>query len=227
MKERPILFSSEMVRAILEGRKTQTRRIVKNCHLMEFDSRDPHYGPYWLPYADEDQGKVECPYGKVGDRLWVREAFRYWFQEDGMWDCIDFLAGGPPMKPEILDFDAGMRFSDHCAADSKWRPSIHMPRWASRLTLEVTDIRVERLQYISEEDAKAEGILELGKCNPPDYSMTGYPRSLSQYGHDKCIGFKTAVDAFHGLWDSINASRGYGWDSNPWVWVVEFRRVEQ
>ena len=211
MSEKPILFSGPMVRAILDGRKTMTRRVMKfnakQCKdwgiTGSADAYDvtPHSdGKAWgfLVAGDMGYADVKCPYGGPGDRLWVREAFRYWFQEDVLMDCIDYAAGGAPMKPEGLDFDTGMRFSERCAADSKFRPSIHMPRWASRLTLEVTTVRVERLQDISEADARAEG------C--PVECQEG-----------------NAVDWFSGLWDGINAKCGYGWDSNPWVWVIEFK----
>jgi hypothetical protein len=215
MKERPILFSAAMVNAIRAGRKTQTRRVVipqpegatsaamlEECVHMHIPYRAGFY--VW----PKSVGTVPCPYGTPGDRLWVREAFRYWFEEDGLWDCIDYSAGGQPMKPEGLDFDTGMRFSERCARDSKFRPSIHMPRWASRITLEVTRVRVERVQDIGVTDIEAEGVY----CGVP---------------WDGCGQWKKAMYAkWVALWDSINAARGFGIDKNPWVWVVEFKRVE-
>ena len=176
VKERPILFSGAMVRAILEGRKTQTRRVVK-----------PTSGPHSIEKTICTPGSLaafirhRCPYGQPGDRLWVREA--WWKRPDGSIsyraDGNDFVAGGRP----------------------RYSPSIHMPRWASRITLRLTDVRVERVQDISVSDCIAEGL--------------GYPTD-DRYA---------AVDNFKPLWDSINAARGYGWDANPWVWVLVFEPV--
>ncbi len=187
MKERPILFSGEMVRAILEGRKTQTRRVVKPqpCEMNVW-----HGAIY---DGEIDLNKTPCmepkksPYGVPGDRLWVREtfctgSFYDCFQEDGV---ICYRATG------------GNATESDCAA---WRPSIHMPRRASRITLEVTGVRVERVQDISEDDAKAEGV------------------SLEKWDSYRV--------AYAELWSDLNAKRGFGWSVNPWVWVIEFRRME-
>lgn len=206
-QERPILFSAEMVRAILreESPKTQTRRVVT---LREFGVTDtPGYDfrfrdrrLFWHNYRAADFIARRCPYGKPGDRLWVRETF-----------CVvdDTEHGGE----RWVDYRATPRYSEHHPAgwDSapndaealKWKPSIHMPRWASRITLEVTDIRVERVQDIGTLDAMAEGAAPL--------PVVG---GTASYTH----GFRV-------LWDSINAKRGYGWDVNPWCWVVTFRRL--
>ena len=176
MKERPILFNGPMVRAILDGRKTQTRRVVKPQ-----PETKPHNGvddKWFSEYSDiKNLGflKHTCPFGQPGDRLWVREAFTEYPQK------------GLLYKADGCNKKLGVWWG--------WRPSIHMPRRASRIKLEVTDVRVERLQNISEEDIYAEGI--------------------DTNSHD-----------FMELWDSINAKRGHGWDANPFVWVVEFRRVE-
>jgi len=176
VKGRPILFSSPMVRAILDGSKTQTRRSFAGT-----------------------LGVTPCPYGVPGDRLWVRETFvqghpsdagevrydlplRYWYRADG---DLDMWAG-----------------EDGHAGDVPWRPSIHMPRAASRITLEITDVRVERLQAISEEDALAEGV--------PFVQNDPFER--------------TARREFQDLWDSLNAKRA-PWASNPWVWCLTFKRV--
>lgn len=188
MKERPVIFNSEMVRAILDGRKTQTRRIAK---------------------ADNSNHLLGCPFGQVGDRLWVRETFAAF---DADWKH--------PGKPH--DLRAGpwpnvvYPASVAKIPDGTCRPSIHMPRWASRITLEITAVRVERLNDISEEDAEAEGIdmealYDSQDCYDciADHNMTGRP---------------TVTGAFKYLWESI-----YGvdsWSVNPWVWVIEFRRVE-
>jgi hypothetical protein len=189
MKERPILFSGPMVLAILEGRKTMTRRVIRDFPVAGYrwsgfiieSSRDdigkativPERN---MPYMAQGQIKVRCPYGEPGDRLWVRET---WAPDAG----------------DIL-FKADLGADD--AKAIKWRPSIFIPRSASRLFLEVAAVRVERVQDITEEEAKAEGVRD-----------TMSNRYL-----------------FSVLWDSINAKRGYGWDANPWVWVVEFKRVK-
>jgi hypothetical protein len=215
-KERPILFSGPMIPAILEDQKRQTRRIVKRQRDMEFDVNDPTYGPYWLSYATEADGedaKVRCPYGKPGDMLWVRETFCIESSKevayeppfnDGRpirhhndehwgpwWEQPHYRATDPTPELEIGTGDPGV----------KWRPSIFMPRWASRITLEITAIRVERLQSISEADALAEG------CSADDMK---HGDSLS--------------GVYARLWQSIHGPGS--WSANHWVWVVEFRRVQ-
>lgn len=205
MKERPILFSGAMVRAILEGRKTQTRRVIKTfqdsrCregwHFVKVRGgqvagfrEDEPIGPY--------MGIVTLnPYGNRGDRLWVRET---WRERDGRIEYrADTLNDGPPDG----------------SADSEsqnWRPSIFMPRAHSRLTLEITGVRVERLQEITEEDAQAEGF------EPAPVHGSWVIRSREDGGH------WSARKPLADLWDTINGKRGYSWSSNPWVWVVEFR----
>lgn len=189
MAERPILFSSPMVRAILEDRKTQTRRRIKRQRDMEFDINDPHFGPYWLSYATDAEGeaaRVRCPYGSPDDRLWVREGHAL----DG--SQVFYRAGHAEAK------SSGPR------VDVRWRPSIFMPRWASRITLEITGVRVERLQGISEADAMAEGCPLIN----PDPFIPGH-------------GGSSATDWYSQLWEDINGAGS--WDANPWVWVVEFR----
>jgi hypothetical protein len=196
MNEKPILFNGEMVRAILDGRKTQTRRVIKPQptgfpkHLTEGTT---------LSFTLKKK-KWECPYAKrIDDRLWVRET---WASHEYMDDTrpSDFTKSAQ-MLP--LWYRANNQM--HNVNQGKWRPSIFMPRWASRITLHITDVRVERVQDISEEDAIAEGVLKAGGA------------SLSLYA---------ARHHFSQLWDRINAKRGYGWDINPWVWVVEFRLVD-
>jgi hypothetical protein len=191
VRERPILFSGPMVRAILDGTKTQTRRPIGERTLQ---------GPE----------QMRCRYGEVGETLWVRERHA----------LLD-------MRPEILDYDRAPRPIGHCpvsvtwevddrsevrlcpphewresfdADGVVWRPSIHMPRWASRLTLELTDVRVQRVQEISEEDAIAEGCVRFE-------AAPGTPEPKA---------------AFAALWDSLNAKRGFGWNQNPWVWALTF-----
>lgn len=185
-RERPILFSGPMVRAILAGRKTQTRRVV---------------GP-------TARAAINC---RRGDRLWVRET----------WARVDYVDG--VVSHHAVDSDGVERrlvYRADCPdlewddqPESRWRPSIHMPRWASRLTLAVTDVRVERLRDISEEDAKAEGVEPAPLAGAAIISDTPASASVS---HRHAFGL---------LWDSINAARGHGWGSNPWVWVVAFGAV--
>jgi len=200
MKERPIIFNDEMVRAILEGRKTQTRRIMKP--QMEFRNVDDlfHSWTYRLknevrllyPNAKEII-LAECPFGQPGDRLWVRE-------------CWAPVYSNP--KSAIYRAD-GERQSGACCG-CVWKPSIHMPRWASRTTLQVTGVRVERLQDIREEDARLEGA----------YWSNGAP---DEYGN-RTEHPVDARDEFAALWESIYGD--YSWAANPWVWVVEFRRLQ-
>ncbi len=200
-KARPILFSAPMVLAILEGRKMQTRRVVKRQGDMEFDPQDPHYGPYWLAYAAGDaegeNARVRCPYGKPGDRLWVRETHA--LVPVSAYLCSkDVQQTINPVDPYYASiYRQGW---DRSESGIRWRPSIHMPRWASRITLEIAAVRVERLQDISEDDARAEGI----NCGNPEPS---------------------AKDAFCYLWHQIHGCNS--WHTNPWVWVVEFHRSSQ
>lgn len=172
MKERPILFSASMVRAVLEGRKTQTRRVIK----LNSDGRAQLYGKNW--HLSDSDAIEACPYGIVGDRLWVREA---WAQD---LDCEVFYSADHQIKPSTIE---------------KWRPSIFMPKSISRITLELTDVRVEHLQSITYIDAMNEGV---------NYEK-GYQDPRESYQH---------------LWDSINGKK-YPWSSNPWIWVIEFHTV--
>jgi hypothetical protein len=198
VREHGILFQDDMVRAILDGRKTMTRRVVKPQPYWNDIFKCWSWYPNkqtWLKIGAE-QVNLYCPYGQAGDRLWVRETF------------TPHLCCG--MDSEEIHYRAD---GESCPVDGRtikrWYPSIHMPRWASRITLEVIGVKVERVQDISEEDAKAEGIC-CSDCVPgvpaPDYCGC---RSL-----------------FANLWDSINAKRGYGWAVNPWVWSISFRRVK-
>jgi hypothetical protein len=206
MKERPILFNGPMVRALLDGSKTQTRRLVNPAPEMVTDiGMKPWSGdPAALMNLLTQAGR-RCPYGQPGDRLWVRES---WHQR-GKWRL--------PAFPEA-DWDdaywAGttdvLYAADAARPERGWRgrPSIHMPRWASRILLEITGVRVERLQDISEADARAEGV------TIEDRHMRGY-----------CAGefLPPSIRAYSDLWKSING--GGSWDANPWVWAVEFQRV--
>ncbi len=205
MKERPILFSGPMVRAILEGRKTVTRRVMKPQPDFLGSMVDPN-----TPFKTLDAGlhaRITCPYGEPGDRLWVREAWA----ADAQVDAIaphDLSQGEPIWYPA----DLSVRQTG-CSMLSKGRgrPSIHMPRWASRILLEITAVRVERLQDISEEQALAEGV----RGEPCDHAR----QACADIG---CWG-DTAKGAFGFLWESLNGEGS--WAANPWVWVVEFKRV--
>ena len=224
MKERPILFSGPMVRAILEGRKSQTRRVIKNATGAFWD----HAG--WRPVVDggrvdrwEDvDGRLApigagaprptCPYGEPGDRLWVRESL---WHDDGM----------SAMQPTSIKYAADVidPRPDQFFPVENWRkvPSIHMPRWASRITLEIKDVRVERLQAISEADAIAEGV----ECEV--YEL-GVPISGCWWNYQSRCWSGAFPDeprgSFRTLWDSING-KTHPWSANPLVWVVEFAKV--
>ena len=206
-KERPILFSAPMVRAILDGRKTQTRRIIKpqpyidemgnfcwNGENFGQDFNGPCIQAIASPIPSSKTKRVRCPYGKPGDRLWVRETFNH----DG--------------EKYIYAADLNELGVQKWAA--QWKPSIHMPRIASRILLEITGVRVERLQDISEEDAIAEGCIKFPFEDDHAYTF---------YDDDK-TGHATHTGAYRKLWESINGSGS--WDLNPWVWVVEFRTLE-
>lgn len=208
MKERPILFSGEMVRAILDGRKTQTRRVVKpQPELLNLsDTNAPPYDkPHWCMYPDSPDGKKRscwpegegpyfehCPYGQVGDKLWVKES----------WGVMLEAKRGQLIEQPYFQAN-GRRPHDHKGKPLTWKSPRYMPRWASRLTLEITAIRVERLQAIHIADIEREGI----DCGP-------WPKSKAPE--------KSARVRYHELWDSLNEKRGYGWEANPWVWVIEF-----
>lgn len=228
-----------MVRAILAGTKTQTRRIVKPPQPSnpEVFGVSPVWGQgvhlsdgvFRLHAAFNVDGKrgdryVSCPYGAPGDRLWVREAHILDPPIDGTWPSVGDSYGSVENIPErfrspkfvlyraTVDQDLG--WSDGAVNRRRWSPSIHMPRWASRITLEVTDVRVQRLQEISEEDAEAEGIFPY----EPGPEYMGGPSYFTAGPAWFCIGFSH-------LWDSINGKRA-PWASNPWVWAVSFRRLE-
>ena len=228
-KERPILFSSEMVRAILEGRKTQTRRAMKvqpfdwATEFVEAPSEKlPGTGKpgHWL-FGNNGfvsvRGCGRCPYGSIGDRLWVRETWQVDAPCDGTWDDVVFYGcKGASLdfipekykKPEHILYKATW---EDCVMS--WRPSIHMPRWASRITLEIVNVRVERVQDISEEDAAAEG-LEIDKDGFFFVNVPG-----NKYFN------KSAKSIYAELWNKIYGSGS--WEANPWVWVIEFKAVDQ
>lgn len=198
MRERPILFSAPMVRALLEGRKHQTRRI---CKRQPKGTPREYLPDCWDFGGSAAEGPALCPFGIPGDQLWVRETWAHDYlankSQSGCWYRADTCRRDPP----------GVR-CEHGPA--RWRRSIHMPRWASRLTLEITDVRVERLQDISEEDAKAEGVTPFPKDPEGDCWTDGTHRT-----------------AFNHLWNAINGWEPNAWDINPWVWVLGLKRIEQ
>ena len=222
MKERPILFSSEMVRAILDNRKTQTRRVIKPQ-----PPADLKWGGWLIgttgnkreigsaTWDDEIDGvshrkhSAKCPYGDPGDHLWVRETWA---------DLRAYMNETYPHQPPAV-YKADYI---HLVGEG-WKPSIFMPRWASRITLEITWVRVERVQDISEADAIAEGVAKnwIGNDCPPEYTNE-YERYGAPLEVPPCY---SAKESYETLWDSINEKRGYSWASNPWVWVVEFTRL--
>lgn len=217
MKERAILFTGAMVRAILNGTKTQTRRVVKGVDPVEdlkFGSADGTrqrrvcsgaYGPW-----------VKSPYGQPGDRLWVRETWRPHCAGPisaafPLGTCVKFRADDALMKPATWTNEQGAWCEAH-EEDTKWRPSIFMPRWASRITLEIVTVRVERLQDISEADALAEGV------PPIDTQVVQSDGSIKLFR-------LSSRNLYQSLWNQIHGPGA--WDTNPWVWVVGFRRIEQ
>lgn len=209
MKERGMIFNGEMVRAILDGRKNQTRRIMKPQPANDIARGTfPNTEAYgWVSSMKQKFGGTTahfCPFGQPGDRIWVRETWA----EAG--------AGAPELKLYRANYPAHV--PSHYenvppAEEIHWTPSIHMPRWASRILLEITDVRVERLNDISEEDARAEGIIDGGclNCGEPEPCGCANPEP-------------DATDAFAYLWQSIYGQEN--WNANPWVWVIEFNRIE-
>lgn len=212
MTERGMIFNGEMVRAILDGRKTQTRRPYnwKRQPAMEMAERDD--GSLW-PWAEDCENGgdiwIQCPFGEVGDRIWVRETFG---------DC-----------GERLVFRADSDDGAKCKV-KRWTPSIHMPRAASRILLEITDVRVERLNSISDADCIAEGIIPVPKDRDDDHQFW---RDYHLSG-DGTFCVHSPRESFESLWKSVRGKSfeqeedaGPGsWQANPWVWVIEFKRIE-
>jgi len=205
IKERPILFSAPMVRAILAGTKTQTRRIIKGMALEWL--RPSGFTPEFT--AAPENGL--CPYGKPGDVLWVRETFRRDIDRYHARNLVVYRADDAVSNAAT---DAAFEFPD-----VDWRPSTHMPRWASRLSLRIKSVRVERLQAISEADAWAEGCMR----GDPDDAGGWFPADEPDPSGIGERGWDCARDWFADLWESINGHDS--WEANPWVWAIEFKRV--
>lgn len=200
MKTSPIIFSGNMVLAILDDRKTQTRRVIK--------PQPPHDFGSWnnaTLMSGTDGEDFGCPYGKPSDRLWVRETWAV-FDFEGPQDKPDAYSIGyraddecnwfyPPAEQRDLRLEKWGNYAD---PDGYWRPSIHMPRWASRLELEIIEIRVQRLRDIGQDDICQEG----------------QPQGVEPIGW------------YCELWDALNAKRGFGWDTNPWVWILTFKTAD-
>ena len=220
--EKPIIFNSEMVRAILDGRKTQTRRIIKPQPIWEKKQPNSLKAAGWKwktkkvglsAWVEIDKFLCEltqyCPYGKVGDTLWMRENMRTLVcqSHNKTWEYGEFEIEYIADKTIIRCPDEHEEWWRH-----NWHirpaitiPSIHMPKWAARIFLEITNIRVERVQDIIHKDMRAEGVNGI-YCGP----------GLQDFSYEK---------PFMNLWNSLNAKRGYGWDKNPFVWIIEFKRV--
>ncbi|HDU5016219.1 TPA: hypothetical protein RFU30_002155 [Klebsiella quasipneumoniae subsp. quasipneumoniae] len=214
MKERGMIFNAEMVRAILDGRKTQTRRLIKwkQTRFTEIGERED--GSKW-PWSEDAEHTCDfwhpCPFGAVGDRIWVREAYRFPASLDdvsptGVGEMAVATGYRKPWAPTFYEFTGtfsdgwkGFETPPKVSDAGKLRPSIHMPRWASRILLEITNVRVERLRSMSQGDARAEGVI--AASGPMEAGL-----------------------AFRELWDSIYGEES--WKANPWVWVIEFKRVE-
>ncbi|MBQ5276742.1 hypothetical protein FD763_18865 [Klebsiella quasipneumoniae] len=218
MTERGMIFNAEMVRALLDGRKTQTRRIMKVQPVLNGNFYEV-FGSAWskgmtsIPAVPGHSLSTRCPFGAVGDRIWVREGF---------FPAPLEMQSEPPRKTMWnIAYRDGMQMEKLAPAEynptiynyERWTPSIHMPRWASRILLEITNVRVERLSAISEEDARAEGIIDGGclNCGEPEPCGCANPEP-------------DATDAFAYLWQSIYGQEN--WNANPWVWVISFKRVE-
>ena len=236
MKERPILFSGPMIRAILAGEKNQTRRVIRpQPKYPEFTYKGAGFTGLWCGYPDNGEDpawEAYCPYGKPGDQLWVRETFAEICElADPYCECEDKAPNNPHHFIEYRA-DSGNKYPgqwddaypdeiEHAKKEGfipRWKPSIFMPRWASRIQLHVERVRVERVQDISERDALAEGLEVFSQDAGNNFSI----------GSGKIINTtREPIMAFHFLWDSINERRGFGWDKNPWVWVVEFSVIQE
>lgn len=214
VKQRPILLSTPMVRAIIAGQKTHTRRIAKPANEIDTQWCPHFFDGKWHVY-DEDGNcikKVNCPYGQIGDQLWVRETY---FPATNQQGSEIFVYKADQDDQWIADFAE--------EDNGGWKPSIFMPRIASRILLEITDIRVERLYDITPEDAVAEGIAPCQYPNIPEGFINSGKAHWFDYIQNKfCLA--SAKSSYFSLWEKINGRKSL--ESNPWVWVIEFKRIE-
>ena len=216
IREKGLIFNSEMVRAILDGRKTQTRRPIKwkQTRFTEIGERED--GSKW-PWSEDAEHACDfwhpCPFGAVGDRIWVRETwssdFANYYPNDRVWYAAD---NNRQLDIDMVDGVRGIYSPESDVhVPFRWHPSIHMPRWASRILLEITDVRVERLNAISQADAIAEGA-------PPSHPSID------------CVSQEYGFPDFSRSWFGQTWQHIYGeesWDANPWVWVIKFKRIEE
>ncbi|EMM0925300.1 TPA: hypothetical protein MEX57_004151 [Klebsiella pneumoniae] len=214
MSERGMIFNAEMVRALLDGRKTQTRRpiIWKQTRFTEIGERED--GSKW-PWSEDAEHACDfwhpCPFGAVGDRIWVREAFRVHSRATDVATLVYKASERNSWTEQTRRVPVAV--CNKPATPEKWTPSLHMPRWASRILLEITDVRVERLNAINEHDAQAEGVAKLRGGFWKHYQPGWTQHQLSARG------------SFVTLWKSIYGDES--WNSNPWVWVIKFKRIEE
>lgn len=213
MNEHPIIYQTDMIRAYLDDKKSMTRRVIKGIDNKCDELVNTGNNNWQMRWAKNNRlplleiCNIHCPYGQVGDKLWVRENYAEW---QGTSECIKNYDMPEEEAKDYIIYKAtskdwsGLIKDKHNGHPWDIRPSIHMPRWASRLTQTITDIKVERVQDITEEDAKSEGIIGV----PTAFGLLYKP-------------------AFSRLWDSINAKRGYSWKSNPWVWVISFPKYTE
>jgi len=208
MKEQPIIFSTKMVRAILNGQKTQTRRVVRPQ-----PTGSVRVSPFVPSGLEDGHGKeIRCPY-TIGDHLWVRESIGIHVRPSDGIEGVCIYRADLPDGPDVT-------FEPH------WTPSIHMPRWASRITLDITAVHLEHLQKISDSDAKAEGVQKnwIGDDCPPEYADEWMNYTPNDKEGFPCL---SAKESYRTLWDAINGEReGCNWESDPWVWVVEYKIVQ-
>lgn len=236
MRERGMIFNAEMVRAILEGTKTQTRRIMQD--QPDAIPKEGEFGRpgFWIPWnagktmlRNEDM-RLACPFGAVGDRLWVRETWQAIHDSPDEHGNVEDRTWMPSIlkKPDSYwhpVYAASWGNEDRETRGFPWRPSLHMPRWASRITLEITGVRVERLQNLSEADACAEGIRAgIRRTDQSAVNEPIYCNYLAANLNDASEWFERASDSFISLWESIYGAES--WQHSPWVWVIEFKRVE-
>ncbi|EDU3844921.1 hypothetical protein CBJ89_001962 [Salmonella enterica subsp. enterica serovar Essen] len=217
MKERGMIFNGEMVRAILDGRKTQTRRVMKNQPAGDYPEtpaliRNVGTGFQWHGLYGESS-IFNCPLGSIGERIWVRETFRVHSRASDVATLVYRASVRNSWTEQTHRVPVAV--CNKPAIPEKWTPSIHMPRWASRITLEITDVRVERLHNISERDSLREGLFQL-----PASGRYCLQPGMQYFG----MASHSAKEVYSWLWASIYGEES--WAANPWVWVIEFKRVE-